>query len=103
MIMTVKDILILTMVKGIGPATIKKNIHRLKADTSSFNLINELKSEESEYISIYEKEAENIISICQKEEIEIIDITSSDYPLSLLEISNPPAILYVKGNKKLLH
>jgi len=101
--MTVKDILILTMVKGIGPATIKKNIHRLKADTSSFNLINELKSEESEYISIYEKEAENIISICQKEEIEIIDITSSDYPLSLLEISNPPAILYVKGNKKLLN
>lgn len=90
------------MVKGIGPATIKKNLHRLKSDIGTHSLIRELKPEELENLTAYENEAENIISICKKEEIEIIDITSLSYPTSLKEISNPPAILYVKGNKKLL-
>lgn len=100
--MVTKEILILTMVKGIGPATIKKNIHRLKSGINAYDLIRELKPIELENLSIYENDAEIIISICQKEGIEIIDITSVAYPSSLLEISNPPAVLYVKGNKKLI-
>jgi len=100
--MRTKDILILTMVKGIGPATIKKNMHRLISDVNAYDLIRELKPVELENLSTYENDAEIIISICQKEGIEIIDITSWAYPSSLLEISNPPAILYVKGNKKLI-
>lgn len=100
--MKTKDILILTMVKGIGPATIKKNIHRLKSDINAYDLIRELKPVELENISTYENDADIIISICQKEGIEIIDITSVAYPSLLLEISNPPAVLYVKGNKKLI-
>lgn len=100
--MATKDILILTMVKGIGPATIKKNIHRLKNGINAYDLIKELKPVELENLSTFENDAETIISICQKERIEIIDITSAAYPSSLLEISNPPAVLYVKGNKKLI-
>lgn len=100
--MVTKDILILTMVKGIGPATIKKNIHRLKSGINAYDLIRELKPVELENLSTYENDAETIISICQKEGIEIIDITSVAYPSPLLEISNPPAVLYVKGNKKLI-
>lgn len=100
--MTTKDILVLTMVKGLGPASIKKNIHRLKSDIDSHNLIRELKPKELMNLSTYENNAEIIISICQKEGIEIIDLTSPSYPSSLMEISNPPAILYVKGNKELL-
>lgn len=100
--MKTKDILILSMVKGVGPATIKKNIQKLKSDIDLHDLVRELKPEELENISAYEVEAENIISICQNEDIEIIDITSLSYPSLLIEISNPPAILYVKGNKKLL-
>lgn len=100
--MATKDILILTMIKGIGPATIKKNIHRLKSGINAYDLISELKPVELVNLSIYENDAEMIISICQKEGIEIIDMTSVTYPSSLLEISNPPAVLYVKGNKKLL-
>ena len=100
--MKTKDILVLSMIKGVGPATIKKNIHRLKTEISAYDLIRELNPVELENISTYEKEAETIISICQKERIEIIDITSWAYPSSLLEISNPPAVLYVKGNKRLI-
>ena len=102
-IMKTKEILVLSMVKGIGPATIKKNIHRLKSDINAYDLIRELKPEELKNISTYENDAESIISICQKEEIEIINITSWQYPSSLLEISNPPAVLYVKGNKELIY
>lgn len=102
-IMKTKEILVLSMIKGIGPATIKKNIHRLKSDINAYDLIRELKPEELKNIPTYENEAESIISICQKEEIGIINITSWEYPSSLLEISNPPAVLYVKGNKELIN
>ena len=102
-IMKTKEILVLSMVKGMGPATIKKNIHRLKSDVNAYDLVRELKPEELKNIPTYENEAESIISICQKEEIEIIDIMSWEYPSSLLEISNPPAVLYVKGNKELIN
>lgn len=97
-----KDILVLTMVKGIGPATIKKNIDRLKGDYTLYDLVKELKPEELGNLPVYAKDAEDIMSVCQKEEIEIIDITSPYYPSLLLEISNPPAILYAKGDKNLL-
>lgn len=100
--MSTKDIIIITMVKGIGPATIKKNIHRLKSNINASDLIKELKPAELDNLSTYENDADIIISICQKEGIEIIDITSVAYPSSLLEISNPPAVIYIKGNKKLL-
>lgn len=100
--MNIKDILVLTMVKGIGPATIKKNISRLKTDFDYSDLVKELKPEELEYCNDFEKDAETIIDICKKEGIEIIDITSPFYPLPLMKISNPPAILYTKGNKNLL-
>lgn len=99
--MATKDILILTMVKGIGPATIKKNMQKLKSGIDAYDLIRELKPEELVNLSIYKDNAEKIISVCQKEGIEIIDITSVAYPSLLLEISNPPAVLYIKGNKKL--
>lgn len=100
--MTTKDILILTLIKGIGPATIKKNIHRLKSGVNVYDLLSELNPTELDNFSVYEDRAETIISVCRQEEIEIIDITSCAYPSSLLEISTPPAILYIKGNKKLI-
>lgn len=75
----------------------------MKSDINAYDLIRELKPEELKNIPTYENEAESIISICQKEEIGIINITSWEYPSSLLEISNPPAVLYVKGNKELIN
>lgn len=101
--MNTKDILALTMIKGFGPATIKKYIYRLKTDLNCHRLVEELKPDESENIAEYEKKADSIIATCRNESIEIIDITSDTYPSLLLNLSNPPTILYIKGNKQLLN
>src|SRR5688500_18972584 len=37
-----------------------------------------------------------------RRQIEVITITDPDYPPLLKEISTPPALLYVRGNKKAL-
>ena len=44
--MDIKNILILSMVKGIGPAFIKKNCHRLINDSSCDQIVKESKPEE---------------------------------------------------------
>lgn len=100
--MTIKDIITLTLVKGIGPATIKKYLDRLRTDNDLYKFVNDIKPQEVESLPLYQQEADSILSICQKERIDIIDITSYSYPPLLKEISSPPSILYVKGNKKLL-
>ena len=39
----------------------------------------------------------DIISDCNNNGFDTIDITDAEYPLRLLEIDNPPAVLYVQG------
>ena len=101
--MDAKNIIMLSMVKGIGPVFIKRNIDRLLTDTSCRTLIQENRPEEMQSIDNYSSEADAIIEICKKEGIEIIPITSSSYPKQLLEINDPPSVLYLKGNKTLLN
>lgn len=43
------------------------------------------------------KEAENIISVCKKNKINIFEFGSKYYPFCLSVIENPPIVLYVKG------
>lgn len=47
----------------------------------------------------FEKELELI----EKEKIDCLDIFDKDYPVLLKEISNPPLVLYTKGNRHLLN
>jgi len=42
-------------------------------------------------------EAEEIIAVCKREDIQIIGITDEKYPYCLSVIENPPIVLYVKG------
>ena len=51
--MRTKDIIALSMVKGLGPATIKKNVSKLREYKSSFELVKELKPEELEMFPNY--------------------------------------------------
>lgn len=44
------------------------------------------------------EDANKDFEFCQKENIKIIDITSSEYPYNLLNTSSPPPILYCKGS-----
>lgn len=101
--MSIKDIIILTMVKGIGPAFIKKNCHRLINDSSCEQIIKEAKPEELDNLIGYAKTADEIMSDCMDNNIKIVSIIDEEYPSQLLEIGDPPSILFLKGNQSLLN
>ena len=100
--MDIKNILILSMVKGIGPAFIKKNCHRLINDNSCVLLVGESKPEELDNLAGYAKAADEIISDCEANDIKMISIIDAEYPPQLKGIGDPPCILFFKGNQSLL-
>jgi len=51
----------------------------------------------------YDRQAQNVIDTCLTEAIEIILISSPDYPALLREIDTPPALLFVKGNANIIN
>lgn len=101
--MDIKNILALSMIKGVGPAFIKRNISRVIADTDCYALVKEYKAEQIENVSACLEKADKIIEDCALYGIEIISIISPNYPNALKEINDPPCILFAKGNKKLLN
>lgn len=91
------------MVKGIGPAFIKKNCHRLINDSSCDQLVRDSKPDELDNLANYAKAADEIISDCEANDIKIISIIDTEYPSQLKEIGDPPSILFLKGNQSLLN
>jgi len=100
--MDIKNILILSMVKGVGPAFIKKNCHRLINDSSCDQLVRDSKPEELDNLVGYAKAADEIMSDCEANDIKMISIIDAEYPSPLKEIGDPPCILFLKGNQSLL-
>ena len=101
--MDIKNILILSMVKGIGPAFIKKNCHRLINDRSCNQIVKESKPEELDDLVIYAKAADEIMSDCKDNDIKMVSIIDAEYPSQLKEIGDPPSVLFIKGNLSLLN
>lgn len=101
--MDIKNLIALSMIKGIGPSFIKRNLGRIQSDKDCTFLVKENKPDQIGCISDFIKDAEKIIEDCKIADIEIISILSSEYPQKLLEISDPPCVLYIKGNKRLLN
>ena len=99
--MDIKNILILSMVKGIGPAFIKKNCHRLINDSSCDQIIKESKPEELDNLVSYAKTADEVLSDCKDNDIKMVSIIDAEYPSQLKEIGDPPSILFLKGNQSL--
>ena len=91
------------MVKGIGPAYIKKNCHRLINDSSCNQIVKESKPEELDNLGTYAKTADKIISDCNDNNIKMISIIDAEYPYQLKEIGDPPSVLFIKGNLSLLN
>ncbi len=91
------------MIKGIGPAFIKRNITRIASDKDCYALVEEYKAEQIDCVSACLEKADEIIGECSLYGIEMISITSPNYPNCLKEINEPPCVLFVKGNKKLLN
>lgn len=100
--MDIKNLLILSMVKNIGPAFIKKNISRISREQTCEAIVGDYKPEELGNIDNYAQKAEQIIEDCKINNIEIVSILDEVYPSLLLEISDPPSILFIKGDKALL-
>ena len=101
--MDIKNILILSMVKGIGPAFIKKNCHRLINDSSCDQIVRESKPEELDNLVSYAKTADEIMSDCKDNDIKMVSIIDAEYPSQLKEIGDPPSVLFIKGNLSLLN
>lgn len=101
-IMELKEIIILTQVKGIGPAFFKKNRSRLMQSDDCINFIKEVNEDALTEYHVYENVAASILSDCNSLGIKPISCLSPEYPKLLLEINDPPAVLYTKGNELLL-
>lgn len=100
--MNIRNLLALSMIKGIGPAFIKRNLSRIISDNDCYSIIKEYKPEHEEEISLCLEQADIILEDCIENNIELISIMDQDYPSSLKEINDPPFILFVKGNINLL-
>lgn len=108
--MQVISILALQKISGIGAETIKKVLslpNYLEPDSPSdlLEMLNEAKTKfgrisvpDIQAAKIGWDEAHEILDISQQHDIQIISKDSSDYPKALLQISDPPALLHVKGN-----
>lgn len=100
--MELKNIIILTQVKGIGPAFFKKNRSRLMNSDDCECFIKEVNEDVLSEFSIYERFADGVLADCESLNIKPISCLSPEYPKLLLEINDPPAVLYIKGNETLL-
>lgn len=99
-----QNIIAFSMLNGVGPAFIKKNYAYIK---DKILLPKELCSlnDKLEFLDFEQNQinAQNIIQDCYKLDIQTLTIFDGDYPKSLLEIKDPPPVLYLKGNKTLLN
>lgn len=100
--MDIRNILILTQVKGIGPAFFKKKRDLLMHSNDYRIFLEEIEPEALDMVSMFEKEADSILQDCKSLGVKVISCLSEEYPSQLLEISDPPALLYLKGNTDLL-
>lgn len=99
-----KLILALLKIKGIGNAFIRKNrnLFFLSKEETEHELLNISDKITSELINANLSYADSLIQRCDNLGIRIISIVDSIYPQNLLELSDPPAILFLLGNQKLL-
>ncbi|MEA2017721.1 MAG: DNA-processing protein DprA [Campylobacterota bacterium] len=104
-----KYILSLMKTKGVGPAFIKKRLHIFKNYQDNITVFKEnfylsLSKKEEERIDIerHLDEAEKILDECLQYNILVIEITNDLYPKNLLELKDPPPVLFCKGNISLL-
>lgn len=101
--MNIQNLIALSMVKGVGPAFIKKSIPQLYAQDDIHFIVRTKSPEEEFNIGRYLQDAEDIINECEKNKINIISILSDDYPCLLREITDPPCVLYSLGNLNLIN
>ena len=98
-----KYIIAISLIKGIGAAFMKQNIHLIDSYKDNLEMLCGI-SNKINIVDLEEniKYAEQIIRECGELDIKVRTIIDSDYPKQLLEIKDPPPVLYLKGNTDLL-
>ena len=98
-----KNIIALSLIKGIGAAFMKQNIDLISNYKNNLEMLSGL-SNKINIIDLNENiiYAEEIIQECQINNIKLLTIVDTDYPKNLLEIKDPPSVIYLKGNYSLL-
>lgn len=97
----IKHILALTLIKGVGDAFIKKKLNDIESYINDIDLLGNMLGGKVTKEGILESLplADRIIEDCAEGNIELVSLLCDSYPILLKEIKNPPAILYLKGNK----
>lgn len=97
--------LALSFLKGIGPVFIKKNSYLFDSiefgatkDSLYFFLESCKKSFSITEIDEAVDRSEKIIDACGGKGIKVIGVGDVDYPSLLLELKDPPPVIYCKGN-----
>ena len=103
--MKTRDIIALSMVKGIGDAFIKKNLNQIVLSPSLDDYISAANIELDEVSEIDHllERADNILKECRDKGYKVLNLSENEYPASLKVISDPPAVLYMLGNTDLLN
>ena len=95
--------------KGVGPAFIKKSINENSFISPDYfyeiKTITNLNNKPFEDEAILEaiEFSERVIFDCKIKGISIINVLNPDYPISLKEIKDAPAVFFYKGNFDLLN
>ncbi|QNK64572.1 DNA-processing protein DprA [Pedobacter sp. PAMC26386] len=89
-------------IRGVGPAFFKKHFKSIKAFNYDLGLLAGIGGKS--YLKELEQnleEAKELIATCGKLKISILSVVDEAYPASLLEIKDPPVLLYIQGDIKL--
>lgn len=98
-----ENIIALANIKGIGASFMKQHINLISLYKDNLEMLVSLSNKIDE-IDLHTNilKAREIISDCAANGIKIISYLDADYPKLLLEIKDPPPVLYAKGNLALL-
>jgi DNA processing protein len=108
---TLRTLLALSLVPGLGQKRVKQLVHHLDEPARIFNLSKtELRSVESigeaSALAILSfddwKKVDEIIEATSKNKSQIITIADPEYPELLKQIYDPPALFWLKGNPEVL-
>lgn len=96
-----ENIIAISLIKGVGSAFMKKHLSMLINYRDNIDLLTSIggKVTLDEFNNCI-GQAKSILEECKNNQINIITIADELYPNLLLEIKNPPPILYYKGNIK---
>lgn len=98
-----KNIMAFSLVKGIGASFMKQNIHLIQLYKDNIEMLSSVSNKvSSSDLEANKINVEKIINDCLENDIQIITLIDDEYPKNLLEIKDPPPIIYWKGNYSLL-